>query len=760
MDLSQAPAPSRRSQPPPARERSLLSAPLHSSPPERLVLPREATPLDRILRFLRRRGLLLLALAFSMGHLAGVFGLRGRLALWLSFPPLVLTGAAALAVRLRQASRGERPPLRTELALGLLAIAGAYAVVQLSGDLKSSLYPLVYLLSAWFAVAPLPRRLALGLVGAAVLQNVLRYACADALASQWSALVVQSAFTVVFALLYHLLLAARLWAARVSEDEAVTNRLRAAEESARALRLIVADRSRDRADPLQIEQSERRLLLGAVLEIERAVTSILDAAQLALGGHALALYRLSEDESLLELRDGRCAAGLLARGPLPSGDGVLGSVLRHGLPVRHSGRVSGVTWYERAVDVRAVAAVPVVERTLDGTGYVRGVLVADRLEAEPFSDKDQQFLVEIAAQVARAAEGERLVAELHRAKETHDRLQRAADALNRAATVDEVARVASTLALELVPGLELAACTRARGDARARVHVVCAAEGPRASEVDGLEFDDNDGVVAHVVRLGAPLPPRGPALLERTRIFDVAMGGFGSLRVVPLATGGAVLGTLVAAGRARGLLDAEARRRLEALAALVAGAFARALALEEVSLLATTDGLTGLFNRRHAEVLARRACDEAARYGRPLAVLVTDVDFFKKVNDGHGHDAGDAVLRGIAAALRAEARATDVVGRFGGEEFVLVLPDTDEDGARELAERVRRRVEHTPMQTPAGPLKVTLSVGLASMPAHGEGLASLVKAADEALYEAKRSGRNRVVRCGRDRVTAAPGLPA
>ncbi len=714
---------------------------------------RVAPPLERFLRATRRHGLAGLGLAFAALFVAGGYTRPLPIPGWTLALPLALLALVAVAWRFSRWSHGRRVPVRLDFALGLVLLDLAYAIVQLSGDRDSHLYPLVYLLAAFFAIAPLPRRATLGLVGACVAADVLRFASTDALLSDWRALSVQVGFMVVFALLYHLVLSAKLSAARAYETHAVERRLRDAEESARSLRLIVADRSRDGLPAEAQEATAGRMLLGAVLEVERAVGSILESAQVALGPHALALYWLSGDDQTIALRDGRCPAGLLQAGPLPAGDGVLGSVLRHAQAIRASGKMGGITWYTRSVPIRAVLAAPVIERTVEGTGYVRGVLVCDRLEAEPFTDRDEQYLVEVAAQIARAAEAERLVGELHQAKDQQDRMQRAAEELNRAATIDEVGRATVKLLRELAGGLDLSALTLVEREGSRTSHRVVAAEGGRASEVDGLVYDDNDGIVAHVVRLGSALPARPPGVFERVKLFDLKLAGLGSLRVVPLVAGGKTLGTLVAGAKARGAVDPEAKRRLEALSPLAAGALARALALAEISRLATIDGLTGLSNRRELDDLAHRAVQEASRYQRPLALVMCDVDHFKKVNDVHGHAVGDEVLKAVAQALEAEAREADVVGRFGGEEFVLVLPNTGAEGARELAERIRRRLESAAVPTTAGPLQVTMSLGVSALPTHGHSFEELTRASDEALYEAKRGGRNRVVLAGLDRPT-------
>jgi diguanylate cyclase (GGDEF)-like protein len=124
--------------------------------------------------------------------------------------------------------------------------------------------------------------------------------------------------------------------------------------------------------------------------------------------------------------------------------------------------------------------------------------------------------------------------------------------------------------------------------------------------------------------------------------------------------------------------------------------------------------------------------------------LLIDIDHFKKVNDTHGHPAGDAVLRGVAAVARAQARETDLVARYGGEEMAVVLPETDAAGARTIAERLRAAVEGTAHATEHGTLRVTISVGVATWPGGGQTAEELLTTADRALYRAKQTGRNRV----------------
>lgn len=160
--------------------------------------------------------------------------------------------------------------------------------------------------------------------------------------------------------------------------------------------------------------------------------------------------------------------------------------------------------------------------------------------------------------------------------------------------------------------------------------------------------------------------------------------------------------------------------------------------------LATHDGLTGLYNHHTFYVLLGDELARAQRFKRPLALLLLDIDYFKRVNDTHGHLAGDAVLRGLGELLGREARAIDRVCRYGGEEITVILPETDLAAAAHFAERLRAAVEAQPFDVNATAIRITVSIGVASWPAVGDAQA-LIAAADAAMYAAKQAGRNRVI---------------
>jgi two-component system cell cycle response regulator len=163
--------------------------------------------------------------------------------------------------------------------------------------------------------------------------------------------------------------------------------------------------------------------------------------------------------------------------------------------------------------------------------------------------------------------------------------------------------------------------------------------------------------------------------------------------------------------------------------------------------MAITDALTGLFNRRYMETHLAALVEQAAARGKPIALLLLDIDYFKAINDGHGHDAGDDVLREFALRIRKAIRNIDLACRYGGEEFVIVMPETDMAVATMVAERLRRRIATEPFSIQQGTrnLDVTISIGIAAHSGADDNAPAMLKRADIALYRAKRDGRNRVV---------------
>lgn len=223
--------------------------------------------------------------------------------------------------------------------------------------------------------------------------------------------------------------------------------------------------------------------------------------------------------------------------------------------------------------------------------------------------------------------------------------------------------------------------------------------------------------------------------------LDHALPNAKNLIITPLSAEGRSVGVLIIEHAERNGSRVERRvvSMVERFASHVALALRNAWLLEQVQTMATTDGLTGIANRRNFDTALERELARAARNGDEVTLVMLDLDHFKQLNDTHGHQIGDEVLRQVADVLAADCRDFDTAARYGGEEFAVVLPGCTADEAGAAAERLRAIVRQAPTFVP-----ITASVGVATFPVHAPDAVSLVKAADEALYESKRAGRNRV----------------
>jgi diguanylate cyclase (GGDEF)-like protein len=221
----------------------------------------------------------------------------------------------------------------------------------------------------------------------------------------------------------------------------------------------------------------------------------------------------------------------------------------------------------------------------------------------------------------------------------------------------------------------------------------------------------------------------------------------GGVTVHPLVISDRLLGVLEMVGREGDPHFAESAELHQTVAEHLALALNSAAMFENLERLASHDPLTGLANHRALQEFLQQRAAEAERTGQSLGAIMIDVDHFRSFNEEEGHDAGDAVLKQVAEAIKACLRSYDLGARYGGEEFTVVMPGSSERGIETAAERIRNRVEAVPFVTRSGRERhLTVSIGCALLPNNAADGAGLLKAADLALYEAKRAGRNRVVR--------------
>lgn len=642
-----------------------------------------------------------------------------------------------LGKRLRSKLRitGDAPFL-LDFELGaLLAVGLDAALLRFDGTLAGRFAPATYVLVA--LVASFGRPIAgLAVVAWVVaLDALIRYKTLGH--TDIEALATQAGFASAFALLNLILLRAEVARIRMTARSRVERELERLREDARSYRLLGGGDSIAKK-----EDAEERLTRSSVEEIHQSVHYALELLRKSLDLHTAVLLWRTDSGTHLRISELSTASDEVHDAPFSIGDGILGAVIakKDAVLLENLRPSYKIPYYAGPCPVRALAAIPVLE-----DGIVRGVLVLDRIESRPFTGHEEALASQAARYCLRAIQNERVFVQLERAKVEQGKLYRAAQALGGALSERDVVEAGVRAAREIA-SFDLAAVTV--WDENTMVHEVCAAtsQGGEIDRLVGQRFKHNTGLVSMVVTNKFPLPYKGEhdAAHQTVLTKRLPWPNVPSLLVLPLLHHGRVLGTLVLGSRRRHAFGDTVRPTLEVLASHLAVSLSNARMVHKLETMATTDGMTGLLNKRAMLDAATAKVAAATRFSRKLSVLVTDIDFFKKVNDTHGHDIGDVVIKGLGDILKRVKRNTDIVARFGGEEFVVLCEQTDEEGARLLGERIREELAKTVFQTPSGPLSVTCSVGAATFPMAGEKWDDLFKAADEALYQSKRGGRDRV----------------
>jgi two-component system cell cycle response regulator len=617
----------------------------------------------------------------------------------------------------------------------LLAVGLDAALLRYDGTLSGRFSPATYVLVALVASFGRPAPGLATVAWVVALDAAIRHKTLGE--TSWEALATQAGFAFAFALLNLLLLRAEVARIRLTARGRVERELERLRDDARSYRLLGAGEA-----TAQKEDAEERLARSSVEEIHQSVHYALELLRRCLDLHTAVLLWRTDSGTHLRISELSTASDEIRDAPFSIGDGVLAAVVSNKEAVLLSNLRPSykVPYYANACPVRALAAIPVVD-----DGIVRGVLALDRIENRAFTAAEHELVAQAARYCLRAIQNERVFVQLERAKVEQGKLYRAAQALGAALSEKDVVEAGVRAAREIA-SFELAAVTI--WDESAKMHEVCAArsEGGEIEDLVGQRFKQNTGLVSMVVTNRFPLPYKGEFDPAHQVVLSKRLPwpNIPSLLVLPLLHHGRPLGTLILGAKRRHAFGDTVRPTLEVLASHLAVSLSNARMVQKLETMATTDGLTGLFNKRAMLDQAAAKVAAASRFGRKLSVLITDIDFFKKVNDTYGHDMGDVVIKGLADILKKQKRATDVVARFGGEEFIVLCEQTDEAGAALLGERIREELEATVFNTPTGPLSVTCSVGIATFPEAGSTWDELFKGADEALYVSKRTGRNRV----------------
>ena len=676
------------------------------------------------------------------------FALGGYLVYWAVEPPptawnvaaVVLLGGSLgyrLSKRLRSLSSGETTRLDLELFTHLVVLA--YGVIlHTPGGLDGPYYPAVYALVMICASFARPLAAAGTIAFAVLMEATLNFVAWGS--RDTDRLLPHAALLGVFAFLNMLVFRAEIARIRALSRQRIETELRKMKDAARSYRLLGAPTAAGERSTLSSPDAEDRLLRSGVDEIHQAVEFALVLLCRTLGLRTALLLGLDTTGTQLHIQELSSTEDAISSGPFSARDGIFGASLAKGALLAIAGPKAGahVPYYSRKPAIGAVCATPLLDH-----GNARGLLVVDRESRDPFTPEEEETLRSAAHFVRRAIENERVFVQLDRAKVEQGKLYRAANALSAATTEAQVIEACVSGAREFA-AFDFAVVTLF--DKNTSEHEICAVSGEGAEALVGQRFKHNAGLVSMVVANRHALPYRGDYDPSRQTVFTRRLNppAMPSLLVLPLLVHERALGTLVLGSNRRGAFGDSVRPTLEVLASHVAVSLANARMLKRLEELATMDGLTGLFNKRALQEVGIQKIKSAQRFKKPLSLLICDIDHFKRVNDTYGHDMGDLVIKGFADVLKRVKRDTDAVGRFGGEEFVIVCEETDQHGAMLLAERIRSELEATQFHTELGPLKVTCSLGASLFPVAGQSWEALLNATDEALYASKRGGRNRV----------------
>lgn len=478
-----------------------------------------------------------------------------------------------------------------------------------------------------------------------------------------------------------------------------------------------------------------RRRLAALQQVSTAAARVLDPQQLArvaldetlrILGAERALLFLADEHGALRPSLGRDSVGQeiteLSRYPAT----LIERVAADRAPLVVTGSEEGAALGSQSAVVYGLRSIMVAPLELDNR--LIGVVYLDSRAAKGvFTEADIDILtavtshIAVSLETARAAQLELAVNTVREQRDTAEILR---DALAELTAIHEPGRVLDRLAAivaRTIPAARVCVVHRDGG------HLLLSNVGDAEVDVDAL------------FALPGPLhgagPQGTPSALARL------LGDVHGWLVVPISSRGHGDGVLIAGSVSGTFTDAH----LDVVAALAgegATAYDSARLFEQVHRMATTDGLTGVFNRRHFTELAARQFAVAVRNCRPLIAVMVDIDHFKAINDAYGHAIGDEVIRAVAGALQGEVRAPDVLGRYGGEEFALILSEVHGDPVA-IGERLRAAVAALDVTGRGEPVRVTVSVGFAELKPD-DSLERLLSRADEALYRAKAAGRNQV----------------
>ena len=480
--------------------------------------------------------------------------------------------------------------------------------------------------------------------------------------------------------------------------------------------------------------------LGLQDSLEELLSEVLERARDLIGFEHAAIMLLDDDTQRLTVEHlvgyGERADDIRSAS-LALGQGLSGCAARNREAVR-VGDVSEDPRYVAGLDeARSNLAVPLIVGN-----RVAGVINVESERLYAFTPEHEKLLTVLGTQAALGILAFKSRTELRHRIDQLSALYRISNLASEVGAIGATLNSILEITGEILPQGQSAILLLEESGRHLRV---AAGQGYQAA-VRFLEIPVGQGVTGRCAETGLTQIVHDIARLEDDTAYIPGVPGARSEVAVPLVADGRIIGVFNAESVEPNAFGDEHVQTLTVIARQVAAVIRSAQLLEETRRLAITDALTGLFNRRHFNQQLEENVGRATRYDEPLALVFLDVDHFKSVNDRFGHQAGDRCLQALARTLRESVRDSDQIARIGGEEFAILLIRADRELALSIAERLRNRIDDLVLEEdPPLPIGLTASLGVAFLREDGDDPKSLMRAADRALYTAKRLGRNRLV---------------
>lgn len=424
-------------------------------------------------------------------------------------------------------------------------------------------------------------------------------------------------------------------------------------------------------------------------------------------------------------------------------DGYLGWVVKNMRTLNVSNfddTIAELFYYTSDEMIKSLIMIPVTD-----DGAIRGVLLADSRDLQYFSAKEENLLYLVSYQIMQELNNYRIMRRVeYNAKETLI-LNQLGKRLNATLDLKNTIEVVTTAITDLVESDIVAVIFLDEDEKRFKINAVF---GEKYENLVGKGFNREESICDYVIgKKRKVLFKDFSTVADKKNIFDksIKFKDLETVFMLPLISNDIAFGAIMIASKIPAKFTEHTVETIETLVNHSAISIANSRMYLKVEMMATTDGLTGLFNHRCFQERITEEFERIERYPENLSILLMDIDHFKKFNDTYGHPIGDKVLKTTAKIFGDSLRKVDFAARYGGEEFVAILVNTDKKGALKMGERIRKNIEKNVLKIAEQELNITVSIGIATYPKDSKDKKGLLNLADKALYRAKEAGRNRCV---------------